>query len=267
MWQRILILWLQHGRPLQIVDVGETAIDRETFDEYLQEMRVLYTADKVSRRGHHISGRLFSPLSPQYHLLEFNCNSFTNDVVGFLTGNSIPSWISGATIRYCPWLLAHTLCVYRPSVRFPVHAFRRCLEAHDRCDVPPSYSRRTFCPGDHPHTSNHAGPCKSQRSSPKPCSCVIPTTVCRCAGDIIWRAELIGDLDPIYDTDGRPRSHLYQPLIMAEHAQNTPRRDCIFHICYMRALPNDRASLRKTRTRTDASRRSGWQWRCCVRQD
>ncbi|EPQ54651.1 DUF862-domain-containing protein [Gloeophyllum trabeum ATCC 11539] len=63
-----------HGRPLQVVDMGETAIDEATFEEYLSEMREHYTADK-------------------YHLLDFNCNSFTNDVVGFLTGGSIPSWI------------------------------------------------------------------------------------------------------------------------------------------------------------------------------
>ncbi|KAH9847895.1 DUF862-domain-containing protein [Lenzites betulinus] len=63
-----------HGRPLQIVDMGETAIDEDTFNEYLEEMREHYTADK-------------------YHLLDFNCNSFTNDCVGFLTGGSIPAWI------------------------------------------------------------------------------------------------------------------------------------------------------------------------------
>ncbi|TFK52400.1 DUF862-domain-containing protein [Heliocybe sulcata] len=61
-----------HGRPLQVVDMGETAIDEGTVEEYLTEMRDHYTADK-------------------YHLLDFNCNSFTNDMVGFLTGGSIPS--------------------------------------------------------------------------------------------------------------------------------------------------------------------------------
>ncbi|TCD70510.1 hypothetical protein EIP91_002855 [Steccherinum ochraceum] len=64
-----------HGTPLHVVDVGETALDQDTFNEYLDEMRQHYTADK-------------------YHLLDFNCNSFTNDCVGFLTGGSIPSWIS-----------------------------------------------------------------------------------------------------------------------------------------------------------------------------
>ncbi|KAI9058199.1 DUF862-domain-containing protein [Trametes sanguinea] len=63
-----------HGKPLHIIDMGETSIDEETFNEYLAEMREHYTADK-------------------YHLLDFNCNSFTNDCVGFLTGGSIPSWI------------------------------------------------------------------------------------------------------------------------------------------------------------------------------
>ncbi|THH11667.1 hypothetical protein EW145_g508 [Phellinidium pouzarii] len=63
-----------HGEPLQVVDMGETAIDEDTFNDYLQEMSAVYTADK-------------------YHLLDFNCNSFTNDCIGFLTGGSIPSWI------------------------------------------------------------------------------------------------------------------------------------------------------------------------------
>ncbi|KAF5374136.1 hypothetical protein D9615_008883 [Tricholomella constricta] len=63
-----------HGAPLQVIDLGETAIDEETFNEYVMEMKDHYTADK-------------------YHLLEFNCNSFTNDVIGFLTGGSIPDYI------------------------------------------------------------------------------------------------------------------------------------------------------------------------------
>ncbi|EJU03248.1 DUF862-domain-containing protein [Dacryopinax primogenitus] len=63
-----------HGRPLQILDMGLTHLDEGTFQEYIDELSSHYTADK-------------------YHLLEFNCNSFTNDVVGFLTGGSIPGFI------------------------------------------------------------------------------------------------------------------------------------------------------------------------------
>lgn len=65
-----------HGPPHQTLSLGETEIDEETFTEYLEEMREVYTADK-------------------YHLLEFNCNTFTNECVGFLTGGSIPDYIKG----------------------------------------------------------------------------------------------------------------------------------------------------------------------------
>lgn len=38
---------MQYGQPLQMLDMGETALDEETFNDYLQEMRTHYTADKV----------------------------------------------------------------------------------------------------------------------------------------------------------------------------------------------------------------------------
>lgn len=41
---------MQHGTPLQAIDIGETALDEETFHEYLSEMREHYTADKVCNR-------------------------------------------------------------------------------------------------------------------------------------------------------------------------------------------------------------------------
>lgn len=41
---------LQHGQPLHVIDMGETAIDEATFEEFLDEMREHYTADKVSLR-------------------------------------------------------------------------------------------------------------------------------------------------------------------------------------------------------------------------
>jgi hypothetical protein len=36
-----------HGTPMQVIDIGETAIDQETFEEYLSDMREHYTAEKV----------------------------------------------------------------------------------------------------------------------------------------------------------------------------------------------------------------------------
>ena len=38
---------MQHGQPLRVVDMGETMLDEETFDDYLQELSEIYTADKV----------------------------------------------------------------------------------------------------------------------------------------------------------------------------------------------------------------------------
>ena len=38
---------IQHGQPLQVIDMGETAIDEETFNDYINEMNDVYTADKV----------------------------------------------------------------------------------------------------------------------------------------------------------------------------------------------------------------------------
>ncbi|PFH46122.1 hypothetical protein AMATHDRAFT_156197 [Amanita thiersii Skay4041] len=60
-----------HGAPLHVMDMGETSIDEETFTDYINDLGTHFTADNV----------------------HFNCNSFTNDVVGFLTGNSIPDFI------------------------------------------------------------------------------------------------------------------------------------------------------------------------------
>lgn len=65
-----------HGQPFQVIECGATEIDQSTFQEYLSSLQEMYTPEA-------------------YHLIEFNCNHFTADLVGFLTGGSIPSWISG----------------------------------------------------------------------------------------------------------------------------------------------------------------------------
>ncbi|KAJ7459714.1 PUL domain-containing protein [Mycena latifolia] len=77
-----------HGQPLQIVDLGETAIDEETWEEYLEDMRDHYTADKVRPTRLSDVRRVKPP-----RLVDFNCNSFTNDCAGFLTGGSIPAFV------------------------------------------------------------------------------------------------------------------------------------------------------------------------------
>ncbi|KAF9283536.1 hypothetical protein BGZ68_005277 [Mortierella alpina] len=64
-----------HGNPIQRVDMGETEIPQEVFMEFMDNMRETYTADA-------------------YHLLDNNCNNFSNDVCQFLVGRPIPSNIT-----------------------------------------------------------------------------------------------------------------------------------------------------------------------------
>ncbi|CAO3650460.1 unnamed protein product [Mucor fragilis] len=65
----------QHGRPLEVIDMGETFLPLEVVVEYIDSLRSVYTAEK-------------------YHLLDFNCNTFSNDLCQFLVGKTIPSHIS-----------------------------------------------------------------------------------------------------------------------------------------------------------------------------
>ncbi|KAG0362004.1 hypothetical protein BGZ54_008818 [Gamsiella multidivaricata] len=64
-----------HGQPMEQVNMGETEIPQEVFMEFMDEMRETYTAGA-------------------YHLLDNNCNNFTNDVCKFLVGKPIPSNIT-----------------------------------------------------------------------------------------------------------------------------------------------------------------------------
>ena len=103
----------QHGQPLEVIDMGETAIDEEAFNEYLEEIRQHYTADKVRSDAStpSLAALIFRAVSSARYVLngsthwrhpmigtDFNCNSFTNDVIGFLTGGSIPERIKGTKL-------------------------------------------------------------------------------------------------------------------------------------------------------------------------
>jgi hypothetical protein len=111
-----------------VIPCGRTQIPLDVFDDYLSDLKQRYTAGN-------------------YHLLEFNCNSFTQDVVGFLTGTEIPAWISsespdqrqGSFIRgsearlirvFSPELLG-----YRPPCRLFVDPVRTTDETPDRRHV------------------------------------------------------------------------------------------------------------------------------------
>lgn len=64
-----------YGFPVQKISMGITEVPYDLFDEYLKELHQVWTADK-------------------YHLLENNCNHFSNDLMQFLVGKTIPDHIT-----------------------------------------------------------------------------------------------------------------------------------------------------------------------------
>ncbi|XP_038136289.1 desumoylating isopeptidase 1a isoform X1 [Cyprinodon tularosa] len=64
------------GPPDTIVELGETEVTEEIFMDYLSSL------GETTYRGE------------RYRLFEHNCNTFTNEVAQFLTGRTIPSYIT-----------------------------------------------------------------------------------------------------------------------------------------------------------------------------
>ncbi|KAI9033370.1 PPPDE putative peptidase domain-containing protein [Hyaloraphidium curvatum] len=65
-----------HGTPIEQLRMGTTYLPRSVVREYIDNMRQHWTADR-------------------YHLLDNNCNSFSDEVCTFLVGKNIPSHITG----------------------------------------------------------------------------------------------------------------------------------------------------------------------------
>lgn len=63
-----------YGTPMRVVDLGITHVPKELLEEYLEEISPRYTAET-------------------YNLLRHNCNNFSNEVVQFLVGTTIPDYI------------------------------------------------------------------------------------------------------------------------------------------------------------------------------
>lgn len=146
--------------------MGETALDQETFEEYLAIMRDTYTADKVCARPsaschmldadppssssqYHLLGKRFLTFSNRQstrtnvHAVDFNCNSFTNDCLGFLNGGSIPPYIK---------------CEYPPNPSSFNDGRQRVLQ---RCPV--TFSRRPLGKLSDPAST----PCSPTGPSPR----------------------------------------------------------------------------------------------------
>lgn len=61
-------------KPVEIIDMGETEVDKTFFHDYLDGIRPNFTTDK-------------------YNLINWNCNNFTNEACNFLLGKGIPQYI------------------------------------------------------------------------------------------------------------------------------------------------------------------------------
>lgn len=63
-----------YGSPLKVIDLGVTHVPKDVFEMYLQEISPRFTAEK-------------------YSLMTHNCNNFSNEIVQFLVGATIPDYI------------------------------------------------------------------------------------------------------------------------------------------------------------------------------
>ncbi|KAK9455186.1 PPPDE putative peptidase domain-containing protein [Dipodascopsis uninucleata] len=64
-----------HGQPLEVFDMGETALEEDVVLEYLQSLKEIYRPEN-------------------YDLFMHNCNNFSQDFCQFLVGKDIPKHIS-----------------------------------------------------------------------------------------------------------------------------------------------------------------------------
>jgi desumoylating isopeptidase 1 len=129
----------QYGTPVEIKDMGVTELPQEVplatmltqvFIEYIDSLRGIYTAEK-------------------YHLLDNNCNTFTNDVcqvslsvvmlMKFLVGKTIPGHISSLPEDFLNTPFGQSL---RPMIDGAFSAPQQSLPQQSFSQpLPPSYSQ------------------------------------------------------------------------------------------------------------------------------
>jgi hypothetical protein len=98
-----------HGRPMEMIKLGQTALPIEVILEYLESLKEIYTAEVChetrSLRGSgndtvpdhqriHSAPFSFTDISQSYDLFMHNCNNFSNDFAMFLVGKGIPDHIT-----------------------------------------------------------------------------------------------------------------------------------------------------------------------------
>ncbi|XP_076958628.1 uncharacterized protein LOC143634426 [Bidens hawaiensis] len=63
-----------YGPPLRVIDLGVTKVQKDAFESYLKEISPHYTQET-------------------YDIWKHNCNNFSNEVVKYLVGTTIPEYI------------------------------------------------------------------------------------------------------------------------------------------------------------------------------
>ncbi|KAI8449491.1 PPPDE putative peptidase domain-containing protein, partial [Phakopsora pachyrhizi] len=68
------------GKPLRVIDQGETMIDPVTFEDYIKGLRSSWNAQSFMSHSLELSSLR-------------NCNSFSKEVLSFLNGSNVPDYI------------------------------------------------------------------------------------------------------------------------------------------------------------------------------
>ncbi|KAG0168350.1 hypothetical protein DFQ28_004953 [Apophysomyces sp. BC1034] len=77
----------QHGQPLQRIDMGQTFLPKDIPARYLHVKGLTYDRPRQLTQ-------IYIARPEKYHLLDFNCNTFSNELCQFLTGQSVPNHIT-----------------------------------------------------------------------------------------------------------------------------------------------------------------------------
>ena len=87
------------GAPERVHDLGTTEVPWELIQEYVEnDLQAEWNAES-------------------YHLLEHNCNHFSEELAQFLTGNSIPEYISQTAPKVAATPLGQMLAAQRRRLR------------------------------------------------------------------------------------------------------------------------------------------------------
>ena len=81
----------EFGIPNIEIDIGETEISKEDFENYLRDISIdTFTEDK-------------------YHMIDNNCNHFTNNACLFLVGKEIPKYLTEQHLEFSNTLLGQII--------------------------------------------------------------------------------------------------------------------------------------------------------------